>query len=400
MGYDRAKDEKFFFRPMKVLITSGIFPPAIGGPARMIERLALDLRHNGQDVSVLTFGKDDRKIRSFDVIRASSKLDFLLKIFKTARKVDLIYTFDLYTAGFISWLVGKVFLRKKLIVRFAGDSAWENASNKFLTSDDILTFQNKFYGLRTEWWKKIRKMILKGADKVVAVSGFMKEVSGKIGVLPERAVVIYNAVDFLIVLADAELGYKIKRKLGLSQNDKLIVTAGRLVPWKGIEGLILALPEIKNKYKIGKVKLLVIGDGHDKNRLEKIVELNNLSESVIFEGAVPLDKIFIYYNLADVFALNSRYEGLSHTLLEVLSQGKPIVASNSGGNKEVIKNEENGLLVEYNNLNQLANAVYRMLVEEKWHSLEFLRQCEKNLDRFKWSVVVEKTMRIFNEVIS
>lgn len=383
---------------MKVLITSGIFPPDIGGPARMIEQLADDLRAKDIDVQILTFGNDDGKSRAYDVIRASGKFDFLWKIFFIAPKVDIIYTFDLYTAGFLSWLIGKKIFGKKLIVRFAGDSAWESAYNKGKITENILAFQKKKYIGRVGLSKKARGWILRGANRVVAVSEFMKDLAVKIGAAPERVATIYNAVDFLTVASDVKLEKNINEELNLASTDKLIATAGRLVPWKGIDKLILALPEINNRYGLGKVKLLIIGDGPDKSRLEKMVLDNNLSGDVIFTGKVQLDKIFSYYSLADVFVLNSQYEGLSHILLEVMHQRKPIVASDSGGNPEVIENEKNGLLVDYNNTIQLIDATYKMLTEEKWHSPDFLQQCGKSLEKFQWSEVIKKTIQVFNEV--
>ncbi|MBI5254359.1 hypothetical protein HY932_01095, partial [Candidatus Falkowbacteria bacterium] len=86
---------------MKVLITSGIFPPDIGGPARIIEQMAHDLQVRGIDITVLAFGKDDKEARNYQVIKVLTKLQFLLALFNLARKNDIIYTFDIYTAGFL-----------------------------------------------------------------------------------------------------------------------------------------------------------------------------------------------------------------------------------------------------------------------------------------------------------
>ena len=107
----------------------------------MIEQLATDLCRRGIEVSVLAFGKDIGQRTPFWVEKAIGKLDFAFRLKRLAQDVDLIYAFDLYTAGFLSWLIGKKLLKKKLIVRFAGDSAWESAVNRGRTADDILTFQ-------------------------------------------------------------------------------------------------------------------------------------------------------------------------------------------------------------------------------------------------------------------
>lgn len=379
---------------MKVLITSGIFPPDIGGPARIIEQMAHDLQERGIDITVLAFGKDDKEARSYQVIKVLTKLQFLLALFDLVRKNDIIYTFDLYTAGFLSWFVGKVFFNKKLVVRFAGDSAWEIAANAGITKDDILTFQNGNYGLKIFFLKKLRAKILREADKVVTVSDFMKNLAARIGVDKEKIQVIYNAIDFLPT--PTSNGAEMRIKLGLAPANKLIVTAGRLAPWKGFDGLIDALADLR--LVSPHLKLLIIGDGPDKQRLENIRDKHNLGQAVIFVGRVPLDKIFKYYQAADVFVLNSQYEGLSHVLLEVLSLGKPIVASSCGGNPEVIENEKNGLLVEYNNREQIKAVIKKILSGAYWQSNVFQDARRQSLKKFMWRDVIEKTINVLKEI--
>lgn len=379
---------------MKVLITSGIFPPDIGGPARIIEQIAHDLQARGIDITVLAFGKDNEEVRNYRIIKVPTKLQFLLAIFNLARQSDVIYTFDLYTAGFLSWLIGKVFFNKKLVVRFAGDSAWEMAANAGIMSDDILSFQNGNYGLKIFFLKKLRTKILRGADKVVAVSNFMKDLAIQIGINKEKIQVIYNAIDFLPTPSGG--GVEIRTRLGLAGVDKLIVTAGRLAPWKGFDGLIDVLADLRREFPY--LKLLIIGDGPDKLRLETLRDKHNLGNAVIFVGRVSLDKIFEYYQAADVFVLNSQYEGLSHVLLEVLSLNKPIVASNCGGNPEVIENKKNGLLVEYNNNEQIKTAIKDILSDPYWQSVVFQNTCRQSLKKFMWRDVIEQTINVLKGI--
>ena len=361
----------------------------------MIERLATDLRRQGIEVTVLAFGKDVGQRTPFRVEKATGKLDFAFRLKRLAQDVDLIYAFDLYTAGFLSWLIGKKLLKKKLIVRFAGDSAWESAVNRGRTADDILTFQKKYYGVKIALIKIARRWILAGADRVVAVSNFMKDLAVKIGVSQNKIETIYNSVDFIDVRDLNVETVSLRSNLGLEGN-KIIVTAGRLVPWKGVDGLIKAVARLGSSFP--ELKLMIVGDGPDKERLTLQVTSHKLQDKVIFAGQVSLNKIFAYYNLADVFVLNSQYEGLSHALLEVLRLGKPIVASNCGGNPEVIENEKNGLLVEYNNVEQIGIAVKRMLAEEKWRADEYQNTCRASLKKFSWQNVIEQTIKVFKDV--
>src|ERR1019366_9114474 len=105
-----------------------------------------------------------------------------------------------------------------------------------------------------------------------------------------------------------------------------------------------------------------IGDGPERTALEAYAQETNHG-AVHFTGALPHAQTLAYMKAADVFVLNSTYEGLSHVLIEALLLGKPIVASDAGGNPELITNEQNGLLVPSGNTDALIKAVLRMLQE-------------------------------------
>lgn len=386
---------------MKILITTGIFPPDIGGPARIVEKMAEDFSAGGISVEVLTFGKkneDDKK--PYSLSRARNKFCFCLKLLLLSRRVDIIYAFDLYTAGFCSWLIGKVLMKKKFIVRFAGDSAWEAAVNKGCVREDLVAFQNKRYGLKIEMLKSFRARILRGADRVVVVSNYLKEIAGLIGVVSSRIVLIYNSVDFIRTanLTPAN----IRNELGIRDDDVVIMTSGRLVPWKGMEGVVKALAEVKSELPdlSDRLRLIIVGDGPERDRLGCAAEECGVKENVVFTGKVPQDEVVKYYREADIFILNSQYEGLSHVLLEALSVHKPIIASNAGGNPEVIADEVNGLLVEFNNISQIKNAIIRIIREDKWRSDDHARRCEESLKRFSWTEELAKTTAVFNAVLS
>src|SRR6202008_5165691 len=86
-----------------------------------------------------------------------------------------------------------------------------------------------------------------------------------------------------------------------------------------------------------------------------------LSARVHFLGNRPYAEIPLFVRAAEVFVLNSTYEGLSHTLLEVCALGTPAVATDIGGNPEVIEHGENGLLVPVHDPAELARAIERLL---------------------------------------
>ncbi len=362
----------------------------------MVVKLCADLSADGYEIAVLTFGKSAPATKApYAVVKAKSKMDFFKQIWRMAEKADIIYAFDLYTAGFLSWLVGKKLFSKKLIIRFAGDSAWESAYNSGRAKDDIVVFQRKKYGFWVDLLKAIRRRIMMDADAVVAVSRFMKKLAVLMGVKPEKVHVIYNSVDFVLSGGEAK---DMRSRHEIPPHSKLIVTAGRLVPWKGVDRLIEVVAKFNATKVFFPVMLLIVGDGPEMEKLKMLAAKKGVGRQVVFAGKIGMEEIFDYYKAADVFVLNSKYEGLSHVLLEALKVGAPIVASSSGGNPEVIKDGENGLLVEYNNVSQIASAIGRVFKEDKWRAPDYKRICLDSLEKFSWKDNLERTRQIFNKL--
>ena len=122
--------------------------------------------------------------------------------------------------------------------------------------------------------------------------------------------------------------------------------------WKGVDGILKALAELPED-----VELLVAGDGDMEEAWKALAVDLDLGERVHFLGNVPHHRIPLLIRAADVFVLNSRYEGLSHTLLEVLQFETPMVVSRACGNPEVVEDGVNGLLVDPADHLELAGAV-------------------------------------------
>src|SRR5436190_23531869 len=128
--------------------------------------------------------------------------------------------------------------------------------------------------------------------------------------------------------------------------------------WKRVDGIIEALRGLPSD-----VNLLVAGDGDMQAEWSALADRLGLAQRVQFLGNVPHARIPLYIRAADVFVLNSEYEGLSHTLLEVMNLGTPIVASNVCGNPEVIEDGVNGLTVDPRRPETLRAAVERLLAD-------------------------------------
>lgn len=385
-----------------ILILTGIFPPDIGGPATQLDALARELIKYDYKVKVLTFGSSaelDNESYPYSVKRVSNRWPSFLKSFFYlinglfyAFRADIIYNQDLYTAGLTGLIIKKIW-RKPLVTRFVGDSAWETASVRGWVNDDILTFQEKRYSRKIERRKKIRKKILFDSDRVIVVSYFLKKLALKIGLTEEKIKVIYNSVDFIDVNLDLKTKDDFKRKFGF--NGFVLLTIARLTPWKGVDTLIEIMPDLIKKYV--RINLVVVGTGTELDNLKRLAQKLNVEKKVFFQGKLSRQGINEYLTAADLFLLNTNYEGMSHTILEAMKIGAPVITTNIGGNPETVTNKQTGLLVAYRDKKQWLEAI-SMLLDNPDLAGQLTEQAKQDLKKFNWNNLVKATINIFRDL--
>ena len=390
---------------IKILIATGIFPPDLGGPAAMIKELIGSLVNNRFKLKVITYAEtgERNKLNYGDKTVSVDKINrnrniflkyffYLRRLLQLAKWADVIYVTDIYSVGYSAYLAKRI-LGKKYVIRFAGDSAWETAVSNNWTNDYIADFQKKVYDSRIEKIKNKRKKILVNADKVIAVSNFMANIAKEIGVKEDKIKMIYNSVDFIDKLeVNQNEADDIKFKYG--SNAKIIITSCRLTIWKGVDGIIKILPELIKK--IGNVNFLVLGDGPELENLKKLAEEYDISENVHFLGRVKHEETMKYFKAADLYILNSNYEGLSHALLDVMKCEVPIIATNAGGNPELIEDGKDGLLINYNNGEELLNASVKILTNEQL-AKDLSMSAKGKVKIFNWDNTVDETVKLLRE---
>ena len=331
----------------KILITTGIYPPEIGGPATYSKLLFDELPKRGIEVEVLSFGE----VRHLPkIIR---HFVYFLKIIKRAKGVDIIYAQDPVSVGLPTMIANK-FLRKRFFIRIAGDYAWEQGVQRFGVKDDLDTFsaKQKGYGFAVSLLKKIQIKVAKSADIIIVPSQYFKTIIVNWGIQSEKINVIYN-------------GIKLSQNLGvrhLSEGEKVLLSVGRLVPWKGFKVLIELMPDILQE--IPEIKLVIVGSGPQKEELEKIIEKLNLQDKVILTGQLGKEDVFEQMRKTDILVLNTEYEGFAHLLIEASNRGIPIIATNIGGNLELIENNKEGILVQPNDKEAIKNAVMKIFQDD------------------------------------
>jgi phosphatidylinositol alpha-1,6-mannosyltransferase len=158
---------------------------------------------------------------------------------------------------------------------------------------------------------------------------------------------------------------RIREALGLGDRP-VIVCISRLVARKGQDVLIRALPEILRS--VADAVLLVVGDGPDRDSLRRLAVQLDVQDSVIFAGAVPWLELPAHYAAGDVFAMPCRtrgrgldVEGLGIVFLEASAMGLPVVAGDSGGAPEAVRERETGVVVDGRDVSAVAHAVAGLL---------------------------------------
>ncbi|MEM6671593.1 MAG: glycosyltransferase family 4 protein [Planctomycetota bacterium] len=347
---------------MRVLITSPVFPPDLGGPAVYVPSLGRFLAERGHDVQVVAFCSDpEPKGYPFEVtaITGGSLPGRYLRAFalvwKASKSVDVVYVQE--HLALLHVLAARL-RRRPVVIRIMVDGAWEIAHRKgWCGGDDIVTFQTKDYGSKVALTRRLQRAWWGWCRTIICCSEFLRGILVEHhGVPPEKAVTVLNAYHGPRADDVSETRDEARSALGLEADRRYVLTVCRLMVWKRVDGIIRAVAELADD-----VHLLVAGDGDMEGEWKALAADLGVEGRVHFLGNVPHAKIPLTVRAADVFVLNSEYEGLSHTLLEVQALGTPIVASGVCGNPEVVEDEVNGLLVDPQDHTTLTAALRRIL---------------------------------------
>lgn len=307
---------------MRILIATGVYPPESGGPATYTKLLEERLPAHGFSVSVLPF----RTVRHLP--KAIRHVAYFFACYGLARKADLVYAQDTVSVG-VPAALAAFFARRRFMVRIPGDYAWEQGRQRFGAVVSIEEFQGKYFGVRVAVLRAMQRFVVRRAAPAIAPSEYLRKLAVAWGAKPDSVVRIYNGIAFPV---PTEL--PAHRPQGF-----LVVTVGRFVPWKGMDGLIRAIA------KEPAWRLALVGDGPGKDELHALARELRCEDRVIFTGEVLRPAALGWVRAADVFVLNSSYEGLSHQLIEAMSLRVPIVATDIGGNPELIRDNREGILI-------------------------------------------------------
>jgi glycosyltransferase involved in cell wall biosynthesis len=361
---------------MKVAIVVVQFPPKwLAGTEIATYNIAKHLSRRDHEIHVITKSdpdtarltkKDGFSIHrvKFPDIRFIGVLIFWLGVFRCLKRIDpqIIHTqmIDMGVPGFFA----KKFLNKPFIVYCRGSDVYRHWQLK----------------------KFISKLVFSNASKIITLTQDMQEEVGDN--YKDDVVVIPNGIDL--------------EKFENFPNDRAahdnhtILFVGTLRLVKGVRYLIEAMKIVVKR--IPNSRLVIVGDGGETVNLQTLIKKGRLAEHVTFVGKVPNEDIPKYMSSSDIFVLPSLSEGFPNVILEAMASGLPIVCSDVGGMKEIVKDGENGFTVPPKNIDKLSDNIIKLLEDD------LLRQAVSKTNKqtvimYTWENVVKRIEEIYESCL-
>jgi len=266
----------------------------------------------------------------------------------------------------------------------------------------IYTYGMEIAGGGSEW---IKGKVLRNAKVIVTISEYTKsKLISRFNINPQKITKVTPGVNIDKFMPHFE-GEDIKRQYNLSQR-KIILTVGRLADDgrnKGHDYVIKALPEILSS--VPQATYLIVGQGPDESRLKDIVRELRLEDRVIFTGYIPDDRLPHFYNIGDVFVMVSRsdnvkrkgkVEGFGIVYLEANACGKPVIGGRSGGEEEAVVNGKTGLLINSEDIQQIAKTITRLLCNTKEAERMGKQGRKRVCEEFDWKLKADEIRKLID----
>lgn len=376
---------------MKVVIITNVYLPLIGGVEFVVYHLSRILKNRNCEVNIITshpkpnlptvetvdgvkvyrtyLGAPGSSLKSsvYFVLSFFPSFFRLIKIIKT-EKPDIINLHFSDSAALYVLLLKK-FFNIPVVVSVHGN--------------DIQKFPKESYVYR---WLTVN--LLKKADFVTACSKSLLEDTIKLeSSVRSKSIPTGNGID--ISEFDLKDIYKAERPY--------IFSFGRLEHKKGFDVLINSFKIISNKFS--DYDLIIAGDGAKKDELRNLINKLSLNKQVKLMGMLPRREILSLLNGCEVFVCPSRIEPFGIVNLEAMAAQKPVIASRVDGVPEIIEDGVNGILVESENVNQLADVISNLLINEDLRNKLSINGRKMVEEKYSWEVVGERYFDLFKKII-
>ncbi|MDT5271965.1 MAG: hypothetical protein QOH49_4151 [Acidobacteriota bacterium] len=250
---------------------------------------------------------------------------------------------------------------------------------------------------KMQLYNQLDRWSLPAAGRVLTVCGPFAEQLAGLGVRRERITVRHNSVT-APAPADAEGLAALRERLGIGEDERVVLAVGRLSFEKGHADLVNALGELNRLDPALRFKLVVVGEGPEKERVEEAARAEGVAERVVFAGHAA--DVRPFYALADVLALPSHSEGSPNVLLEAMAAGLAVAATRVGGVPEIAEDGETALLVPARDPTALAGALRRLLADAGLAARLAERGRERALKHFSPEAYARALVEFYGELLT
>lgn len=380
---------------MKILMQQWAYFPWVGGAEIFTQHLAEYMVAKGHQVDVVTgllskpsieydnWQKELDVINGVNVYRVkvpnvkyAGVVAGILRMFNKSLRLDRQNDYDIFHSHiFPAMVCGALSKRdKKLIITLQGGDIGEyKESNRVIR---ILEMPFITWPLRK-------------ADLVHCVSTHIARAARRLGA--GDVTVVPNGVNISIFRPLDK--HQLRKKLGYSPKEKIVVSTSRLTPKNGLDYLIKAMA------LLGDVKLIIIGEGEQRKHLQSMIQNLKLKNWVFLLGALPHQELPQYLAIADVFCRPSINEGFGISFIESMACRIPTIGTSVGGITDIITDGNNGLLVPPEDTEALTKALKRA-IQDKHLSRSLAENGLKTVkERFTWEVVLRQMENVYAELM-
>lgn len=357
---------------MKVLLLTLEYPPFFGGVANYYGNL---VKHwpEPDNIFVLDNSNDKLISKKLPMIKWLPAIWQLYKNIKI-NKIDHIFVGHVLPLGTVAWMVSKI-----TNVRYSV----------------ILHGMDFSFALKSARKKKMSKLILNNAEKIICSNSYTAKLAGIFLGDSSKIAVINPGVENNLQLSINNYQFKEKYKL---EGKQILLSVGRLVKRKGFDMVLEALPDVLKQ--IPDLVYVIIGNGEEQDNYKLSIINYQLQDKVlIITDATDEDK-YKWYETCDAFIMPSRningdFEGFGIVYLEANLAGKPVIAGDSGGVRDAVEDDINGLLVDSGNKEATGNAIINLMQNPELRKKLGEQGRERALKYFQWE---DKIKEIFNTI--
>ncbi len=238
------------------------------------------------------------------------------------------------------------------------------------------------------------RAFISAVDRAVSCSHFnARQVQQRYGIIPR---VIYNGIDPEVFRPlPPDLG--LRKKMGIPEESRVVVFAGRLIGLKGVHILLRAMTRLDRKVPW---RLIMIGDGSARSELHQLGQELGIREQVLFPGYIANRELPSYYSFADLAVFPSLAdETFGMGICEAMACGRAVLSTRVGGIPELVTDGETGVLVEPRNWEELGDRMDRLLSEPDLRSRLGMKALSRARNFFTWEKVTDRLQGIYQEVL-